>query len=76
MSDSVLVTRVYANGDRCQERMSAEKAQILLDYNVVYRWGCAHFRNAECIHEGYLGPERCAVISAELAEKLEEKRKA
>jgi hypothetical protein len=32
--ESVLVTRVYNNGDRCQERMSAEKAQILFDYNV------------------------------------------
>jgi len=71
--ESVLVTRVYNNGDRRQERMSAEKAQILLDYNVVYRFGCAHFRDAECIHEGYLGPERCAVIAAELAEKLQSK---
>lgn len=67
----VLVTRVYNNGDRVAEWLSNEDAEDLLDYNVKYRGGCAHFRNAECVHEGYLGPERCAVIAAELAEKLQ-----
>lgn len=65
---TVTVTRVYNNGDKHPMRMAEKDAIREVEYNHTYRFGTAVFYNAECVQTGYLGAEKCALISKELQE--------
>ncbi len=62
-----VVTRVYNNGDRAILEFTTIHAMDLhLGYSVSARFGCAHFRDGNCVSVGYLGEDRCKEIEAEL----------
>ena len=62
-----VVTRVYNNGDRAILEFTTIHAMDLhLGYSVSARFGCAHFRDGNCVSVGYLGEDRCKEIGAEL----------
>jgi len=61
------ILRVYNNGDRLPQRFPREQALDEIEYSIKWRFGCALFIGSECVQYGYLGPDRCAAISAELS---------
>lgn len=63
---SVVITRVYNNGDRVPKTLPRADAIKEVEYNAYSRPGCAVFVFSVCVQEGYLGRERCAAISEEL----------
>jgi len=61
------VVRVYNNGSRHTHHFrTVEDMEAHLEYSVVARFGCAHFRDGKCVSFGYLGSERCQAIEEEL----------
>lgn len=61
------VVRVYNDGSRIVSHFHTESLMDShLEYSVVARFGCAHFRNGKCVSVGYLGKERCQKIEEEL----------
>lgn len=67
-------TRVYNDGSRVTSDLSPRDLEQAITYDHYHRPGCAVFRDAECVQQGYLDAERCAAISEELRMKLEGQR--
>lgn len=59
--------RVYNNNDRTKDDYSTqEEMNNWVEYNKLYRPGCALFVNGECKQVGYLSMSRCIEIAKEL----------
>jgi len=71
----MIVTRVYNNGSRVAKEMTPRDGEAEISYNLECRPGCACFRDAQCVHTGYLAAARCADIAEELRIKIEEQTK-
>jgi hypothetical protein len=57
--------RVYNNGERVEAQCDEQEAKKWLEFNKVYRFGCALFIDGVCQHRGYLCAERVASFEKE-----------
>jgi hypothetical protein len=64
--------RVYNNNDETDNFVKPEDIADHEKYNLTYRPGTAFFVNGVCKNEGYLGKERCDVISQRIIEGMKE----
>ncbi len=62
-----IYVRVYNNGHRVVRTLEPGEVERQLTYDKVMRFGCALFVDGKCEAVGYLGEERCEVLSKELA---------